>query len=130
MYGAAPKYDERDRAIVASRTALLDEVPGPREGDYVRFADGTERRVSHVWPADWGSNTIQTSDGGSWYLGNGYCSFSGSLYTGVPPESLTLTDETRAGSVWIFHHDYACAGNGVPVSIPFRVYQCSHEATR
>jgi hypothetical protein len=126
------RFDERDAAIVATRTASLDELDGPRVGDYVRFADGTERRISYATPAEWlpEVDSIQTSDGGSWYLGDGYVSFSGGLHPGVERASLTLTDETQRGSVWIFHHDYATAHNGVNASIPFRVYECSLEATR
>ena len=58
--------------------------------------------------------SIQTSDGGSFYLGDGYCAFSGSLYDGIPADTLTLTGETREGRVWWFHHDYHTAHNGVP----------------
>jgi len=112
--------DEKDQRILAGRVAALDEVEGPRVGDFVRFADGVVRRVSYHW-----GDTVQTSDGGSYYLGNGWVSMSGSLYPGVPVGLLTLTDETRDGSVWFFHHDWAKAHNGVHASIPFRVFSCS-----
>ena len=128
----ATELDERDAAILAERTRLFDEAPGPREGDYVIFADGTERRVSFVTPLEWlpECDSVQTSDGGSWYLGEGYCSFSGGLYRGVKRDTLTLTDETRAGSCWFFHHNHRMAHNGVEVLIPFRVYECSEDAPR
>lgn len=124
-------FDERDAAILEARKVALDEIQAPRDGDYVRFADGVERRVSYVTPADWAPecDSVQTSDGGSWYLGHGYTSFSGGLFDGVPHSSLTLTNETKPGSCWFFHHDYATADNGVDVEIPFRVYQCNLPAT-
>jgi hypothetical protein len=124
------RWDERDAAILLERIAELDAVDGPRCGDFVRFADGVLRRISHLW--QWGDPTMdgaQTSDGGSWYLGHGYTSFSGSLYPIVRFPTLTLTDETRMGSVWFFHRDHHSAHNGVDVMIPFRVYECSEVAS-
>lgn len=123
--------DERDCVIRAERIAAFDALDEwPREGDYVRFADGVERRVSFVTPRDWApeADAVQTSDVGSWYFGRGYCSFSGGLFIGVPHRTLTLTDETKDGSVWFFHHDHRCADNGVHTTIPFRVYECSEDA--
>lgn len=120
------EIDDRDREIIAERTAKFDLDQKPRVGDYVRFNDGALRRISETW----GGTHLQTSGGGSYYLGNGYVSMSGSLCSGVAPETLTLTDERRLGSVWIFHHDWRGAGNGVDASIEFRVYACSEDAPR
>jgi hypothetical protein len=53
---------------------------------------------------------------------------SGSLFVSVPLGTLTRTDETRPGWVWIFHHDYHTAGGGIDTQIPFRVYRCSENA--
>lgn len=124
--------DERDSAILAERVTSLELVEGPRVGDFVHFADGVVRRISFVTPPAWlpECDSVQTSDGGSFYLGNGYLSFSGSLYLGVKHVTLTLTNEARQGSAWFFHHDYACADNGVRVSIEQRVFECSAPATR
>lgn len=120
--------DERDQAILAERVAEIDRREGPRVGDFVRYADGVEHRVSHVW-GDEADDTIQTSYGGSFYLGHGYVSFSGGLEPGVKRETLTLTGERKDGRVWFFHHDYATAHNGVDARMAFRVYETS-EATR
>ncbi len=117
--------DERDRNILAERLSALDNVGGQRVGDFVRFADGTLRRISYLW-----DNAAQTSDGGSYYLGDGHVSMSGSLYPHVPFATLTLTDERRGGSVWFFHHDIWGAGRGVNATIPFRVYICALDAGR
>ncbi len=123
------RIDERDSEIVRERLARIENLRGPRVGDYVRFADGVERRVSYVW--EWEPESVQTSDGGSFYLGNGYVSFSGSLHAGVHPSTLRLTTEVRDGSCWIFHHDYHTAGNGLDLNLLcWRVYECSEEATR
>lgn len=125
------ELDERDRQILWERRHSIELADEPRCGDYVEFADGTTRRISHVYGADWGDMAgVQTSDGGSWYLGNGYVSFSGSLYPSVKMTTLTLTDQQRAGSAWFFHHDWATRENGVDVTIPFRVYHCTETAPR
>lgn len=122
--------DERDEAILLDRTRKMDEIEGPREGDFVRFADGIERRVSFVTPTEWlpECDSVQTSKGGSWYLGNHGCSFSGSLYSGVKRETLALTTEYRDGSCWFFHHDQFQAHNGVDAMATFRLYKCSEDA--
>lgn len=120
--------DERDQAILAESVAALDQDDRPRVGDWIDFPDGTSRRVSYLWCDEFGeplANGVQTSAGGSWYLGHGYCSFSGSLFTGVDVSTLELTDETRDGSVWFFHHGFRMAHNGVGAAVAFRVYRCS-----
>lgn len=117
--------DSRDEKILARRIEDLNAIGGFGCGDWVDFADGVSRRISHIWPEG-----PQTSDGGSFYLGNGYLSFSGSLYGIVPNDSLTLTDERRDGNAWFFHHDLHQAHHAVGVTLPFRVYTCSLPAPR
>lgn len=120
--------DAKDQAILARRDGLyFNEKSGPKVGDYVDFANGVTRRVSHVWELD-GGLAVQTSAGGSWYLGEGYCSFSGGLYRAVAGTTLTYTGTNRAGAVWFFHHDLHTAHNGVYATMPFAVYQCSLDA--
>lgn len=132
--------DERDQKILEHRIAMLDADERPRVGDYVEFADDVVRRISHLWrweaePEDSPMLGAQTSDlsglyGGNYYLGEGYCSFSGGLHSLVPFNTLELTDEKRPGSVWFFSHDHWTAHNGVPAVIPFRVYKCTREAPK
>lgn len=120
--------DERDQAIVDERMAAVDAIRGPRVGDFVGFADGTERRISYAWPAgDTWPESVQTSDlgAGRYYLSGAGLSFSGGLHPGVSIETLTDTGEIREGDAWIFHHDSHRAHNGVEFKAPFRVYRCS-----
>lgn len=126
-----PKFDERDAEILAERVEAFNERQGPRVGDYVRFADDVTRRISYVWRDEHETVfNVQTSNGGTYYLGKGYVSMSGSLFGGVKPDTLTLTDETRDGEVWFFHHDFHTAHNGVDTVTAFRVFTCSEVATR
>ena len=138
--------DERDALIVAARAETYDTIRGPRVGDFVTFADGVTRRISHVWPADWhddGIARIQTSDlpggdepcrSGSFYLGDGYISYSGGLHGSVKADTLTETGDGESygtpGTIWIFHHDEWGAGRAVTRSMLFRAFTCTEEAPR
>lgn len=130
-----PWFDKRDAAILEERAALLAANP-INVGDFVRFADGIARRVSYIMTesgddvANSKPEWIQTSDSGSFYLGDGYVSFSGSLYVGVPFASLVDTGDTFDGRVWFFHHDFAMADNGVECSTKFRIWRCDRVAER
>lgn len=120
--------DTQDLAILAYRTQCFwqyERTLLPRVGDYIVFADEVTRRVSHVWDWPTGGESVQTSDGGSFYLGEGYCSFSGGLYPGIPLRTLTLTADLRQGPVWFFHHDLHRASNAVSTTIPCAVYTCT-----
>jgi hypothetical protein len=117
------EIDERDREMIARRMEKLNAIPGPRVGDFVEFPGDITRRISYIWP-----EAAQISKGGSYYLGDGYVSMSGSLYTGVPLETLTDTGQVRDGAVWVFHHDWHTAHNGVDTLVAFRVFHCSADA--
>ena len=123
-----PTMDKRDEELLKQRSATFLERKYIKSGDFVRFADGTIRRVSHVWTDE--PVGIQTSDNGSWYLGNGYMSFSGGLFCPIPAASMTRTDETMSGACWFFHHDFAYRDNGIYTSIPCPVWNCSIEANK
>jgi len=130
-YFAPEELDERDSAILADRTAAYDAISGPRVGDFVTFADGITRRISYIWRDENDAVlSVQTSDGGSFNLGLGYVSMSGSLYAGVKSETLTPTDEQRKGSIWFFHHDWWEKDNGVDTFMSFPVFTCSEPAPR
>ena len=122
-----PTIDDRDRALIATRSTALAARATPQVGDFVDFTNGITRRISHLW-THWSPPDIQTSDNGSFYLGNQGCSFSGGLYPAIPAELFTPTEERRDGSAWLFHHDSATAHNGVYFTVPFRVWRCAREA--
>jgi hypothetical protein len=126
--------DERDLLIAAKRMAAFLERNGPQVGDYVLFADGIERRISHIW--DWDDlnpddRSIQTSDGGSFYLSESGLSFSGSLYPSVKAGTLRHSGSIRKGACWFFHHDHHCAHNGVTIEPPiFNQWTSTKGSTR
>lgn len=116
-----PTLDDTDRDIIMRRGHKYNgdrRDARPDIGDYVEFSDGIVHRVSHVW-----GDGVQTSKGGSFYLGEGYMAFSGGLEPSIPYSDLTDTGEMRNGGIWIFHHNYATAGGGVNGEIPFKVYR-------
>jgi len=117
-----PVFDDQDNAILARRVALWDEIIGPRVGDFCRLIDGTTRRFTHDW-----DDSIQTSSAfqpgdQSFYFGDGYMSFSGSLDSAIPKTEFVPTDETLDGSAWFFHNDHMRAHNGVYFKVPCRVF--------
>lgn len=123
---ALARLDERDRAYLIEATAARAAMLEPLQGDVIRFADGIERRISHVWP-----DSIQSATGGSYHFSrSGHMSYSGSLFVGVPAESLTLTDETAEVRAWFFHHGWAKAHNGIDVTAPVRVWQSTADAPK
>lgn len=125
-----PAFDERDQQILSARAAslLANRI---NVGDFVIFRDGTERRVSYVWVWDLDGKieSVQTSTDGSFYLGDGFVSFSGSLFHGIPFDRFTDTGERRDGRVWFFHHDYHQAHSGVDTTTSFRVWRCDADST-
>ena len=121
--------DERDTAMLQARQAYLTGRTAPDVGDWVLFADGTERRISHVWDFEDDRNLsgYQTSMGGHFHLGPNYVSYSGGLYPSPSWGSMVATEDPRAGSCWFFHHDHWTGGNGVDVLAEFRVWRCTEE---
>jgi hypothetical protein len=124
-----PEFDARDAGILAEREQLFNQNQGPRVGDFLRVPDGV-LRFTH----DWG-DSIQTTVGakhpcygdGSFYLSDGYASFSGSLDPAIDKTKLRDTGETLEGSFWFFHHNQACAENGVYFKLPCRVFEMVQE---
>ena len=110
--------DFKDQAIAELRINEWNKDTDPRVGDYVIMPDGTFERFSYRWPEG-----LQTSKGGSFYLGTGYASFSGGLNPSIPNEKIQGTTEKKTGTFWIFHHDYMTAFNSVGVRAECRVYK-------
>jgi hypothetical protein len=125
-YFDRPTFDARDGEILCKRAQAFIELEGPQVGDFVDFADGVTRRISYVWKLD-DKVECQTTElsGGSYYLGEGYASFSGGLLPSVDAATFTLSFEQRAGRFWFFHHGFAGAHQGVECSANCRVWKCS-----
>ncbi len=127
-----PDFDERDAAILRKREESFNRVDGPRVGDFLRTPDGV-LRFTH----DWG-DSIQTTvrakhpcyGDASFYLSDGYASFSGSLDPAIDKSLLRDTGETMPGSFWFFHHDVAGAGRGVYCTMPCRLFECQDSASK
>lgn len=119
------QFDARDQALLDELLVVREQIARPRLGDYVRFPTGEVERFSH----DYGQE-LQTSPAwaGSYYLhSHGDASFSGGLNPPIPRDSLSLTEESRPGEYWFFHHGAVGAGRGVRFSVPCRVYATTAE---
>jgi hypothetical protein len=118
---AEDKHVAEDAGIIAKRMAALDAMPGMRVGDFLRLKDGTLARVAYHW-----GHCVQPScsrHSGSFYLADGYVSYSGGLDASISITEFRLTGETDCGLVWIFHRNFIGAGRGVDAVVPFRVYE-------
>ena len=107
--------------ILQSRTEAFNKLEGPRVGDYLKTASGYLRFIH-----DWGES-IQTTTPkfglGSFYLGDGYVSYSGALDPSIHKSELQLTDEVRSGAFWFFRNDFQMAHNGIDVMVDCKVYE-------
>lgn len=120
-----PEFDNVDAAILAEREKLFNAVEGPRVGDFLRTPDGM-LRFTHDWGED-----IQTTvrakhpcyGDASFYLSEGYASFSGSLDSAISKTLLRDTGEKQDGSFWFFHHGWVTAENGVYFKMPCRIFE-------
>jgi hypothetical protein len=123
------ELDERDQQILKEYQDAFLARTEPKQGDWVRFSDGTMRRIAQVWKNEENKpDSIQTDHskfGSSFYLGNGYMSFSGGLFSGVPFSTFTRTNETKEANAWIFHHGHTQAHNGIFVKVLCPVWECS-----
>jgi hypothetical protein len=120
-----PKFDEIDAAILERRSLAYNAISGPRVGDFLETTEGL-LRFTHDWD-DAIQTTVRPSHpchgDMSFYLGDGYVEFSGSLDPAIDKTKLRDTGEQREGTFWFFHHDYKTAHNGVPCKMQCRVYR-------
>jgi len=107
--------------VAKAMKARQDGNGKPRVGDWVRFADGTEGRIScRHWSPD-----VQWSWGGSFHLyDSGNFDFSGSLEPSFPLSNLEPTSEVKDGLIWIFNRGHAEANAGVYFQVPLAVWKC------
>ena len=116
------EMDDQDRKMAIKLQAAFLNRPSltPKTGDFLRYPDGSLKRITYVWDDENGTpKHIQDYHwrGGSFYIsereGRGSMSHSGSLDTGISADRLRATTETMLGSCWFFHHGIAGAGRGV-----------------
>lgn len=119
--GGSDHLDDIDTEILRNRLAIWNTKRGPRVGDIVITPNGKWMRCAY----DWG-DTIQISNGGSYYLDRGHVSMSGPLDPAVPKDRMLYLSKAD-GQFWFFHHDEARAHNGVSFKAPCRVYKLADD---
>lgn len=110
---------EKNLSILRRNMKAYDEREGPRVGDFLELPYGMMTRFTHAW-----DDGIQLG-WGSFYLGEGYCSYSGSLEPSIPYEAILPTDKKEMGAVWFFHQGSSGGGRGVYFKAAFRVFKLS-----
>lgn len=114
-------FDAIDEEMRLKGINIWRTIPGPRVGDFVEMADGRFARISVLY-----ADRFQVADprfGASFHFLWWYCSYSGGHGASYPLAALALTNATREGDVWVFHHDIAGAHRGVGCTIRCRVYR-------
>ena len=111
---------ENNERLFKERSESYSKLTGVKVGDYVLFSDGNYELVSHVYS----DGELQTSFCGSFYVfESGVCEFSGGLNRAILESSLSLTDEMKENTCWIFDQDISGAGRAVYFSMPRRVWK-------
>jgi hypothetical protein len=121
------KLDAQDQKILEDRmarreAALHPEVPAV--GDWVRLPDGGMTRVAEIWQ-EIGIQLSWSMTSGFYLAEFGNLNYSGTLLNNPSMhklEKFSLTEETRTGHVWFFHHDRHVAGNAVQAFVNLRVW--------
>lgn len=109
--------DDQDETLAKEYLKKWDEYLSPRVGDYIIMPDGTYERFSHDW-----IDSLQTSPGGSFHLGDGFTSFSGALNPSIPIEDIHPIDFKMCGNFWMWHHGFPGYHNAVGVTALCRVF--------
>jgi hypothetical protein len=131
-YGSEIRFDIQQPDILKKNSDLLrrkakvfNKIKSVRVGDYLEYSPGAFTRFTHKW-----DDSIQTggSSGSSYFLGDGYLSYSGSLDDGVKITDVILTKKKKKGSVWFFSEDLSGGGRGVHYIMNFRVYKLKKNA--
>lgn len=114
--------------LFKKREKEYNQIKGIRVGDWVKEKNGDFSRVTYIWRDEKGK-PFQIQTGGqkhsSFYLGDGYMSYSGSLEHGFEPdkEKVVQLKDSEDGLVWFFRNDYATAHNSVEYMMKFRVFK-------
>ena len=110
--------------IFAARETAYNKIDGVRVGDYIRHKDGTVSRATYLWDFPDMSPSVQDGGGSaSFYLGDGYISYSGGLNQSIDISTLRQTAELKDGVIWFFKNGFQSCGNGIDYRMKFRVFQ-------
>jgi hypothetical protein len=115
--------DPLDQTILAARTEAWQSRQGARVGDKIIMTDGSMRRFAHDYGSELQTTSARQANDQRYYLGHGYCAFSGTLGDLISKSDIADTGLTEPAAVWFFHHDQARAFNAVHAAIPCRVFR-------
>lgn len=115
--------DTLDRTILSARLEAWNARLGARVGDKIIMSDGSIRRFAHDSGSGLQTTSAHQPSDQRYYLGHGYCSFSGSLGDVITKSAIVDTGRIEDAAIWFFHHDQARAFNAVHAMIPCRVFR-------
>lgn len=118
------KNPEVNALILKERVDALNEVEGPRIGDYLRLPDGSFERITLNHAESFQTGALGQ---GSFFLYKGSCLYSGAHKGPIPFSAIRETRQTKLGNIWFFNEGEAKEGNGVDFEIEFRVFEIKKE---
>lgn len=102
-------YDDIDKDIVEARMNILTASTLPNAGEFVLCKDGSLKRITFVYGHEWSvpyQGVCTTITGGTYYLGAEGSTHVDGHFDGFSMMSdLELTNETRPGDYYFYHHD-------------------------
>lgn len=121
------KTQRENHPLFRKLEAKYNKIDGIRVGDWVKHK-GTMSRVTYIWRDETGKPVqVQTggSKYGSFFLDDGYISYSGSLDSGfeVQKSKVKKLPYLRDGMVWIWKGGFAGGGRGINYMMKFRVFE-------
>ena len=123
------KVFEKQKPIFKENLDVYNKKKGVRVGDYITDDKGNYTRVTYIWRNEKDVPLrIQTGgNSGSYYLGKGYISYSGSLDSGYEPQEISkLPVGKKKGDFWTFKNNLSGADRGISASSDFRVFKAKN----
>lgn len=117
---------KNNNTILKERIREYNKIKSIRVGDYIEELNGKMSRVTHIWKFSKKEGGWHIQNGGfcrSFYLGYGYCSYSGSLDEGYNINRLKKTNKKKMGYIWFFDNDISGVGRGKDFKMTFRVWE-------
>lgn len=116
-----------NNTILKHRIKEYNKIKSIRVGDYIKEPNGILTRVTYIWKFSKkdGGWHVQNGghNGGGYYLGHGYISYSGGLDHGYNINCLKKTNKLKSGYVWFFDNNISGAGRGKDFKMMFRVWE-------
>ena len=111
---------DRNLIILKEKQDLFLKDNRLKQGVFLKMPDGEYLRITHYF-----GDGVQTAKEfeGSYYLGEGTMSYSGSLDPIIKTENIRPTNETKIGHCWFFADRHSGGAKGIQCEILCPVFE-------